>query len=148
VYFSIKCKLSDQTHSYRPSTQYYIMDQPSEHEVRSSQLTLYEVYTHIKIASSSCIRQLWTASAVFDTSVQLTDLLLGFRTSDTTRLLHFKNVTSQEVRISLNIHIMPRTALANTAKASPLPTILSFTLLSNFTLLFIPITLLFYIHHT
>jgi hypothetical protein len=37
------------------------MDQPSGHEVRSSQLTLYAVYTHITTANSSCIRQLWTA---------------------------------------------------------------------------------------
>ena len=65
------------------------MDQPSGHEVRSSQLALYAVYTHTKTANSSCIRQLWTAPPVCDTPerVQLTAILLWFRTSDTTRLL-------------------------------------------------------------
>jgi len=59
VYFSVRCQLSDQTQSYRPSKQYYIMEQPSEREVRSSQHTLYAVYTHT--ANASRIRQLWAA---------------------------------------------------------------------------------------
>ena len=168
VYFSVRCQLSDQTQSYRPSKQYYITDQPSEREVCSSHLTPYAVYTRTKTANSSCIRQLWTASTVSDTPAQLIVLSLRLRTNDTTRPLHFKNITSQQVRrslnplnaelhpichllallgahhilhigrISLNIQIMLGTALANNAEDSPLPETWFFTLLSYFTFAFYP----------
>jgi hypothetical protein len=109
--------------TYRSSTIVSLVDQVSKYEVCSSHFyvvcsLLHFLYPH-KNYYSSCIRQLWTALTIFNSQVCVQHTphyfgnVRGLRTSSTTRVLHLKVITNQDVRICINIHTKLSIAVAN-----------------------------------
>jgi len=73
----------------------------------------------------------------------------GFRTSSTTRVFHFKVITSQDVRICINIHTKLNIAVADIdCEGFSITHIFIFSLLPYFTLFVIPFILWFHIVYT